>query len=54
MELHNSFEGTMKVTILHGSSSKFIFKLERNYVLSNSKFELKILPVTRFSRTYAY
>ncbi len=54
MELRNSFQGTMKVTILHGSSSKFIFRLERKYVLSNSKFELKTSPILRLSRTYAY
>jgi hypothetical protein len=35
----------MKVVIFHGSSSKFIFKLEMNFVLSNSKFEIKNLLV---------
>jgi hypothetical protein len=54
MELCNSFQGTMKVAILHGYSSKFILRLERNGVLSNSKFELEILLVLRFSKTDAY
>jgi hypothetical protein len=44
----------MKVVVFHGSSSKFIFKLERNCVLSNSKFELEILLVLEISRTNAY
>ncbi len=54
MELCNSFQGTMKVAIFRAYSNKFIFRLERNCVLNNSKFELKNLPVLRFSKTDAY
>jgi hypothetical protein len=54
MELYNSFQGTMKVAIFHGYSTKYIFRLERNHVLNNSKFELKNLLVLRFSKTDAY
>ncbi len=45
MALHSSFQRTMKVVILHGSSNKFNFKLERNHVLNHSKFKFVSLLV---------
>jgi len=54
MELCNSFQGTMKVAIFHGYTNKYIFRLEKNRVLNNSKFELEIFLVLRFSKTNAY
>jgi hypothetical protein len=44
----------MKVVVLHGSSNNSIFRLERNPISSNSKFELKNFSILRFSRIYAY
>jgi len=44
----------MKVVILHGSSNKFFFYLDRNLVLSNSNFESNFFPILRFSRINPY
>ncbi len=54
MALHNSFQGTMKVSILHGFSNTFISKLERKHVLNNLKFESNFLSNLKILKTYAY
>jgi hypothetical protein len=36
MTFYNSLKGTMKVGVLHGSSNKLTFKLDKTWVFSQS------------------
>jgi hypothetical protein len=52
MAFHNSLQGTIKVDVLHGSSNKLTFKLDRKHVYSKSKFD--IFPIQRFFKRVTY
>ncbi len=43
MAFCNSLQGTIKVVVLHGSSNKLTFKLDRKHVFNKSKFDFKLL-----------
>ncbi len=41
MAFHNSLQGIMEVVVLHGSSNKLTFKLEKKHIFKKSKFKFK-------------